>query len=292
MGTLALSELAKISQKNPNTHPTAAFSTHALYFCPATQNRLPMLKILFIPIIFITFFSCSVNITENGQKLIVPMVDGNFKDTVLVVGLSGTVKIPDSTAAATQVVVKAPLQSYYGYSRMLAYAKASANKLGANAIVVNQYRPLIGSGSLRDAMYASAYKLSPDAYMALAAALNSVAKLALDSLKQICVVHIKDRDEQGHRLIFFNDTLVGQIKGVGFDGFRKPGLKDFTFRQNGTLKFQWTVYDSNMNLADSNSIHVTIGNEYYIVLYIPLSRKPMKPMYELVDHDRFLGKTD
>jgi hypothetical protein len=180
----------------------------------------------------------------------------------------------------SEITVEAPIQKYYGYNRLLSYIKIEASNLGSNLILIKDYHALYGSKYLRDAIMATAYKLDPYTLMILKKEIDSVNNKYLDSIKTFSVVHIKDYDDVGKRTIYFNDSIVGTIKGVGFDSFRKPGHKDYIFTNDGIMKF------------DTAGINIHLGNEYYIVLFTTMGKHQFYPHYRIVDKGHFYFKLD
>ncbi len=161
---------------------------------------------------------------------------------------------------------------------MVIYAKYEAGKLGGNVIKVTKYHSLVGTLYSKQSIFSTVYKMNEQTLSNFKKQLDSIENIHSDSIKYISIVHLKNYDDLGKRLIFFNNTLVAKIKGVGFDSIRKPGRKDLVFYHNGTLS------------TENENINIKIGNEYYIVLYTTLGRRQFNYHYKLVDKDHFYNK--
>ena len=94
--------------------------------------------------------------------------------------------------------------------------------------------------------------------------LDAAEKHYADSIRSMVIVHLRDRDLQGQRVVYFNDSVVASIRGVGFDGVRNPGRNDLVFRQNGVL-----------SVSPGPPLHLDLelGKEYFILLYMETSRR-------------------
>ncbi|HEY1869602.1 MAG TPA: hypothetical protein VGG71_01020 [Chitinophagaceae bacterium] len=232
-------------------------------------------------LISIIFLSCGFRVTENGHEVSPVAVSENYSDSILELNLSSSIKVPDSAIKLSDITVEAPIEKYYGYDSMLNCLKKEASKLGANLIVIKDYHALYSSKQhFRDAIIATAYKLDFFTLMKFKKEVDSVNNNYLNSLKNISKVHIKDYDDAGTRTIYFNDSLVGTIKGVGFDSFRKPGHKDYIFNNEGNLKF------------DTAGINIHLGKEYYIVLFTAIGKHQFYRFYRIVDKEHFYFTLD
>ena len=218
--------------------------------------------------------SCSYRVLENGHfesnRLPKPV-----SDSVLVLSLSNNVLIPDSAIEIARTEIKAPFQKLNEYEDMVKYAKYEAGKLGGNVIKVTDYHGLFGTTYLKQAIFTTVYKINEPTLSIFKKQLDSVKNAYDDSIKKIAIVHLKDLDDQGKRPIYFNDTLIAKIKGVGFDSVRKPGRKDFVFNENGILGI------------GAEKLDIKIGNEYYIVLYSITGRHVFHLHYKIVDKEHF-----
>lgn len=241
------------------------------------RNEISMFKVSVILIFFAFATSCSFRVFENGHfetnRLPKPV-----SDSVLELSLSNNVKIPDSAIEIVKTVIKAPLQKLYSYNDLVIYAKYEASKLGGNVIKVTEFHGLFGTIYLRQAIFTTVYKINDPALSIFKKQLDSEKKAYSDSIKTIAIVHLKDFDDQGKRPIFFNDTMIAKIKGVGFDSVRKPGRKDFVFHQDGVLGI------------DKERLDIKIGNEYFIVLYTTLGKHTFYYHYKIVDKEHFNNK--
>jgi hypothetical protein len=111
--------------------------------------------------------------------------------------------------------------------------------------------------------------------------LDSGEKHHIDSIQSMAIVHIRDLDVQGRRAVYFNDSIVATIRGVGFDGVRNPGRIDLVFRQNGVLR---TEPDPPSHLD------IRLGKEYFILFYMGTSNQGFHHYYRLVDKEHFYYK--
>jgi hypothetical protein len=97
-----------------------------------------------------------------------------------------------------------------------------------------------------------------------------------ESIKNIAVVYIVDQDELMDD-IFFNDSLVARLKGVGFDGLRDARRTTLTFGGAGVL-----------SIRGAGKIDIRPGKEYYILLLGIHGRHGEIHQYRVIDRDRFL----
>ncbi len=233
-----------------------------------------MFKVSVILVFFGFATSCSFRVFENGH-FVTNRLPKPISDSVLELSLSNNVKIPDSAIELGKTAIKAPFQKLYAYEGMVTYAKYEAGKLGGNVIKVTEFHGIFGTIYLKQAIFTTVYKINEPALSIFKKQLDSAKKAYDDTIKTIAIVHLKDFDDQGKRPIFFNNTMIAKIKGVGFDSVRKPGRKDFIFHQDGILGI------------DKERLDIKIGNEYYILLYTTLGKHAFYYHYKIVDKEHF-----
>jgi hypothetical protein len=215
------------------------------------------------------FASCGFRMVENSHRLAWPG-PGNRGDSILALDPGETIRLPDSRAVVSDIIVKAPSRFGFGYTRLLAYSRSEAARLGGNLLKINAY-----SDVFRQKLSATIYLLSPPDLTRLKDSLAAALAAHLDSIRDIAVVHIKDYDDMGQRYIRFNHSLVDSIKGRGFDGLRGAGRKNLVFHMDGVL---W--------LGD-NPVAIQKGKEYYLVLSNTFIRRRTVQRLALTDKTHF-----
>jgi hypothetical protein len=71
------------------------------------------------------------------------------------------------------------------------------------------------------------------------------------------------------------------MHGVGFDGVRKPGMKDLVFAQNGLLRIEPGTPDH---------LDIEVGKEYFILLYCVAAKGGFRYFFQLMDKEHFYYK--
>lgn len=89
------------------------------------------------------------------------------------------------------------------------------------------------------------------------------------------IAHIKNYDDIGKRSIWFNDSLIGKIKGRGFDGLRGMQRTDLVFYSDGLLKI------------GDDTVRMARGKEYYIILYSSFGYRRIIQHKLLTDKEHF-----
>ena len=226
-----------------------------------------MRVIVIFTLIGLLFASCGFRMYENGHRVARPTVSS--ADSVLTLDLGTVTWLPDSRAVLAELTVKGPDNVDYGYNHLLAYARSAGVRLGGNLVKVNEYR-----SSARQKLYATVYRIDPPDLARLKDTLAVAIAAHQDSIKDLAIVHIKDYDNFGVRHIWFNDTLLGSIRGHGFSSLRGAGKKTLVFHTNGTLKL------------GTGSVAIQKGKEYFLVLWLYTGRRVTSPTY------RFLASLD
>jgi hypothetical protein len=247
--------------------PARIFNQIGCTFRSSTYAFMRTTAIISLAIILLA--SCGFRLFENSHRLPRP-APNNRADSILVLDLGETIRLPDSRAVVGDLIVKAPCQIEYGYTRLLAYSRFEAARVGGNLLKVNEY-----GGFLRQKLYATIYRLDSPDLTRLKDSLAATLASHQDSIRHIAVVHVKDFDDIGKRRIWFNGSLVDSIKGRGFDGLRGVGKKTLAFHAEGVLR-----------LGD-NYVALHTGKEYYIVLREDVGRHYVKQYLFSVDKVHF-----
>ncbi len=203
------------------------------------------------------------------------------RDSILTVSLSNAIPIPDSAIVVGHTVMKAPLQKFVDYDRFVTYARNEAARLGGNMMKINTFHGLIHTKWIRQGIYTTVYRMKEPDLARFQQQLDSAARHYADSIRSMAIIHIRDRDIQGERVVYFNDSIVARIKGVGFDAVRNPGRSDLVFRQKGVLR---------VGPAPPSHLDIELGKEYFILLYMGTSRQGFHYYYQLTDKEHFYYK--
>jgi hypothetical protein len=234
--------------------------------------------------------SCGWHVFENGRRIPRPCIPrpcvalslgAAGRDSILTVSLSNTVSIPDSAIVISHVIIKGPLQRFADYDRFVAYARDEAARVGGNMMKIDQFHGMIHTKWIRQGIYTTVYRMKEPDLARFSRQLDSAKKHYADSIGSMAIVHIRDRDEQGQREVYFNDSIVAKIRGVGFDAVRNPGRSDLVFREKGVL---------NVEPGPPSHLDIELGKEYFILLYTVTSRHGYGYYYQLMDKEHFYYK--
>jgi hypothetical protein len=231
-------------------------------------------------IVAILFSSCGWRVFENGRYKS-HSLPSSTHDFVLTVSLSNAIPIPDSAIVISHTIIKAPLQKFVDYDQMVSYARNEAARLGGNLMKIDQFHGLIHTKWIRQGIYTTVYRMKEPDLALFSRQMDSAQTDHTDSIQSMAIVHIRDRDIQGKRVVYFNDSIVATIRGVGFDGVREPGRSDLVFRQNGVLRAE---PDPPLHLD------IELGKEYFILLYMEPGRQGFHYYYQLMDKEHFYYK--
>jgi hypothetical protein len=226
------------------------------------------------------FGSCGWRVFENGHyktHSLPPLT----RDSILTVSLSNTIPIPDSAIVVSHTIIKAPLQKFVDYNQFVIYARNEAARLGGNMMKINQFHGLIQTKWIRQGIYTTVYRMKEADLARFTWQIDSAKKHYADSIRSMAIVHIRDRDVQGERVVYFNDSMVTKMKGVGFDGVRNPGRSDLVFRQKGVLR---------VGPAPPYHLDIELGKEYFILVFTTTSRYGYHYYYQLMDKEHFYYK--
>lgn len=234
-------------------------------------------------IIAMLLSSCGWHAFENGHRVrpFLPEPVIGRRDSVLTVSLSNPVPIPDTAVVISHLVIKAPFQKILDYAVIEGVARQEASRLGGNLIKVHTFHAMIHTRWLRQGIYASVYRLNEADLIRFQQQLDSADRHHADSIKQMAIVHIRDRDLEGKRVVYFNDSIVATLHGVGFDGVRKPGRKDLVFWKRGVLR---------CGPAPPMDLEIRLGKEYFILLFCTMAKHGFRYQYQLVDKEHFYYK--
>jgi hypothetical protein len=225
--------------------------------------------------------SCGWRVFENGHYK-THLLPPPTRDSILTVSLSDTTPIPGSAIVVGHTIIKAPLQKFFEYDRFVTYARDEAARLGGNVMKINTFHGLLQTKWIRQGIYTTVYRMTEPDLVRFQQQLDSAKRHYADSIRSMAIVHIRDRDEQGEREVYFNDSLVARIKGVGFDGVRNPGRSDLVFRQKGVLR---------VGPGPPSHLDIELGKEYFILLYmVTTSKKRFGYYYLLMDKEHFYYK--
>jgi hypothetical protein len=224
--------------------------------------------------------SCGWRMFENGHYK-THLLPPPTRDSILTVSLSNAIPIPDSAIVVGHTVMKAPLQKFVDYDRFVTYARNEAARLGGNMMKINTFHGLIHTKWIRQGIYTTVYRMKEPDLARFQQQLDSAARHYADSIRSMAIIHIRDRDIQGERVVYFNDSIVARIKGVGFDAVRNPGRSDLVFRQKGVLR---------VGPAPPSHLDIELGKEYFILLYMGTSRQGFHYYYQLTDKEHFYYK--
>jgi hypothetical protein len=202
-------------------------------------------------------------------------------DSVLTVSLSNDIPIPESAIVVSHVIIKAPLQKFFEYEQFVTDARNEAARLGGNMIKINSFHGLIHTKWIRQSIFVTVYRMKEADRTDFVRQLDSAERHYADSIRLVAIVHIRDRDEQGQRVVYFNDSVVAKMHGVGFDAVRNPGQSDLVFRQRGVLRVE---------PAPPTGLDIELGKEYYILLYMEMGRRRYSYHYQLMDKEHFYYK--
>ncbi len=238
-----------------------------------------MQKLTYFTVVLL-FSSCGWRVFENGHYK-THSLPPPTPDAVLTVSLSNTIPIPATAIIIGQTTIKAPLQKFVDYDQFVIYARNEAASMGGNMVKINGFHGLIQTKWIRQEIYATVYRMIEADLAHFSGQLDSAEKDYADSIRPMAIVHIRDRDIQGQRVLYFNDSIVANIRGVGFDGVRNPGRNDLVFRQKGVL-----------SVSPDPPLHLDIelGKEYFILLYMGTSRHGYRYYYQLMDKEHFYYK--
>lgn len=159
-----------------------------------------------------------------------------------------------------------------GLDSLRKYCRAEARKHGGNVLKLKHAEFGFDALTLKWDLYA----FPPEAFVKLRLAKDSADSAYRATLTGLAIVHLLDRDDIGHTSISFGDSLLTTMRGVGFDGVRKPGRASFRFDRPGRL-----------TIGDTTHIDIVTGQEYYIVLYTLLGRHQFYHRCILTDKDGF-----
>jgi hypothetical protein len=228
-------------------------------------------------IVVLLFSSCSWRVFENGQykgHTLAPPT----RDSILTLSLSHATPLPDSAFIVSHIIIQAPWQTFVDYDRYVTDARNEAARLGGNVIKINQFHALIHTKWIRQAVYATVYRMDERGLVWFRQQLDSADGHYADSMRSMAVVHIRDRDISGKRVVYFDDSIVARIHGVGFDGLRRPGNMDLVFRGKGVLRVE---------PGSPAQLDIELGKEYFMLLYSSTSRHGYVYQYELMDKEHF-----
>jgi hypothetical protein len=231
-------------------------------------------------IIAVLLSSCGWHVFENGHRIPGPLPTSQG-DSILTLSLSNLVPVPDSAVVISHLVIKAPFQKILDYASIESVARHEAVRVGGNLMKVDTFHAIIHTKWLRQGIYVAVYRLNATDLARLRIQLDSADRHYADSIKDMAIVHIRDRDQQGKRVVYFNDSMVATIHGVGFDGVRNPGRKDLVFGQSGVLRF---------DPEPPVHLDIKVGKEYFIVLSSTATRHGYHYIYQLVDKEHFYYK--
>ena len=224
--------------------------------------------------------SCGWRVFENGHYK-THSLPPPTRDSILTVSLSNAIPIPDSAIVVGHTVIKAPLQKFFDYDLFVTYARNEAARLGGNMMKINTFHGLSQTKWIRQGIYTTVYRMKEPDLARFQQQLDSAQRHYADSIRGMAIVHIRDRDAQGQREVYFNDSIVATIKGVGFDAVRNPGRSDLVFREKGVLRVE---------PDPPYHLDIELGKEYFILLYMVTSRKGYSYHYQLMDKEHFYYK--
>ena len=224
--------------------------------------------------------SCGWRVFENGHYK-TDSLPPSTRDFILTVSLSNTIPIPATAMIIGQTTIKAPLQKFFDYDQFVIYARNEAASMGGNMMKINAFHGLIQTKWIRLGIYTTVYRMKEADLAQFSRQLDSAEKHYADSIRSMAIVHIRDRDLQGQRVVYFNDSVVAGIRGVGFDGVRNPGRSDLVFRQKGLLR---------VSPDPPLQLDIELGKEYFILLYMETSRHGYHYNYQLMDKEHFYYK--
>jgi hypothetical protein len=225
--------------------------------------------------------SCGWRVFENGHYK-THSLPPPTRDSILTVSLSNAIPIPDPAIVVAHTVIKAPLQKFEDYDRFVTYARNEAARLGGNVMKINTFHGLIRTKWIRQGIYTTVYRMKEPDLARFQQQLDSAGRHYADSIRSMAIIHIRDRDVQGERVVYFNDSIVARMKGVGFDGVRNAGRSDLVFRQKGVLRVE---------PDPPYHLDIELGKEYFILMYmVTTSRKGYGYYYQLMDKEHFYYK--
>ncbi len=209
-----------------------------------------------------------------------PQASPSQVDTVITLNFADERPRPDPIFLMSTLKCRFSIKDLkVGYDSLVRYVEGITRQKGGNVIKVRDARiKFMAFGLIVDA-----YSLPDRALMTYRSTLDSANEVRLAFLANHAIVHLLDRDYEGRRSVFINDSLVAKMKGVGFDGVRNPGRKTLVLDKAGTLKI---ITNSSLD-PDLTEIQVQLGKEYYIVLHTNLHYKQLEFHHTLTDHDRF-----
>lgn len=227
-------------------------------------------------IVVLLFCSCGWRVFENGHykgHTLPPPT----RDSILTLSLSNATPIPDPAIVVSHMIIKGSLQKFMDYDQFVVYARNEAARVGGNMIKINQF-----NGFLRQRIYATVYRMEEPDLAHFSWQLDSAKKQYADSIRSMAIVHLRDRDETGDRMVYFNDSIVAKLHGVGFDAMSKPGRTDAVFREKGVLRVE---------PGPPSRLDIELGKEYFIVLHTSYHRGGTTIYsYELMDKEHFYYK--
>jgi hypothetical protein len=219
----------------------------------------------------LTLVSCGLRVSNH---LYIATKQNQVVDSVLILNNLEDINFTNPSNLICETEIIGPLQKNYDYIRLLEYAKNGARKQGGNVVKIIYYHGLFETKYLRCSLKVKTFYLDSNSLSTIKAQLDSTQKVYQDSIKDMSIIHIKDYDDQGERSVFFNDSLVANLKGPGFDSMRKRGQKDFVFDKEGVLK-----------IDGIEKMKIEMGKEYYIVLYTTLNRHTFNYQYKFETKD-------
>ena len=227
-------------------------------------------------IVVLLFSSCGWRVFENGRykgHTLPPPA----RDSILTLSLSNAIPIPDQAIVVSHIIIKGPLQKFLDYDQFVIDARNEAARVGGNMIKINQFH-----GLLRQGIYATVYRMDGAGLARFRQQLDSADRHYADSIRSMAIVHIRDRDMYGNRVVYFNDSVVASLHGVGFDAVRSPGLRDAVFRQEGVLRVE---------PGPPFHLDIELGKEYFILLHSELHKGGTTTYYyEMMDREHFYYK--
>ena len=228
--------------------------------------------------------SCGWRVFENGHYK-TDSLPPSTRDFILTVSLSNTIPIPATAIVIGHTMIEAPFEAsaydYEDYDFFVTAARNEAARLGGNMMKINQFHGVIGTKWSRQAIYTTVYRMKQPDLERFAWQMDSAKRHYADSIGSMAIVHIRDGDWMRHRVVYFNDSMVARLHGVGFENTRRPGRSDLVFRQKGALR----VVPGSPSLLD-----IELGKEYFILLHIGGRRSRTRYYCELMDKEHFYYK--
>jgi len=212
-----------------------------------------------------------------------PHFGSNELDSFICLKVSDHRKLPDSRFLIKTMHIRLPMLNWpLNYDSLLYNVKVLARQQGGNVIKIGYEKRKFWQ--MHQIMDVRVFSLEEPFFSSYKAALDSAENIYKDSIKTISIVRIRDVDDQGRRIVTFNDSLIAVMHGSGAVPYRKPDYKTFVFDKKGVLRFAYSKYFVEKKVFDVN---IEPGKEYNLLFYVGYHFRSIYVKFALVDKDYF-----